>query len=140
MTEQVVVGPFQLGPWANEEYRICFGYDLHPQVSVAVTELQVRSSASDIVRADDSQVTFTNYLTLADRDQGRSPKSAFEIEQTTEFQGRAENGYLVVKATAIGKRDWTFAYQIVWQANFYRVKIQRQPWKSGWNCSETSSS
>jgi hypothetical protein len=120
VTEQVVVGPFQLGPWANEEYHICFGYDLHPQVSVAVTELQVRSSASDIVRADDSQVTFTNYLTLVDRDQGTSPKSAFEIEQTTEFRGRAENGYLVVKATAIGRRNWTFAYRIAWQASFYR--------------------
>lgn len=120
VTEQVIVGPFQLGPWVNEDYRICFGYDLHPQVSVAVTELQVRSSASDIVRADDSQVMFTNHLTLADRDKRTSSQSAFEIEQTTDFQGRAENGYLVVKATAIGRRNWTFAYQIAWQASFHR--------------------
>ena len=44
MTEQTVIGPFQLGAWADEDYRICFGYDLHPQVSVAVTELEMRSS------------------------------------------------------------------------------------------------
>jgi len=120
VTEQIVIGPFQLGHWADEDYRICFGYDLHPQVSVGVTELEMRSSQSDIMRVDDSQVIFTNYLVLGDRDPGTSSHLPFEIEQTTEFQGRAENGNLIVKATAIGKRDWTFAYRTAWQATFYR--------------------
>lgn len=93
---------------------------MHPQVSVAVTELEMRSSQSDIVRIDASQVIFTNYLILADHDREMSSQDPFEIEQTTEFQGRAENGCLIVKATAIGKRDWTFAYRTAWQATFYR--------------------
>jgi len=120
VTEQIVASPFQLGPWADEDYRICFGYDLHPQVSVAVTELTMRSSQSDIVRADDFQVVFTNYLVLADHDRGTASQAPFEIEQTTEFEGRAENGHLIVTATAIGKRDWTFAYRTAWQATFYK--------------------
>jgi hypothetical protein len=120
MTEQIVVGSFQLGSWIDEEYRICFGNDMRPQVSVAVTKLEMRSSRSDIVRIDASRVIFTNYLILADHDQGTSSHNAFEIEQTTEFQGRADNGCLIVKATAVGKRDWTFAYRIAWQAIFYR--------------------
>ena len=120
VTEQVVASPFQLGPWADEDYRICFGYDLHPQVSVAVTELKMRSSRSDIVRADDSQVVFTNYLVLADHDRGSASRASFEIEQTTEFEGRSENGRLVVTATAIGQRDWRFAYRTAWQATFYK--------------------
>jgi hypothetical protein len=118
VTEQVVADPFQLGPWVDENYRICFGYDLHPQVSVAVTELEMRSSQSDIVRADDSQIIFTNYLVLADHDRGEASPAVFEIEQTTEFQGRADNGRLMVTATAIGKRDSTFAYRTAWQAIF----------------------
>ena len=120
VTEQIVAGPFQLGPWVDEDYRICFGYDLHPQVSVAVTELELRSSQSDIVRADNSQVVFTNYLVLADHDRGAASQAPFEIEQTTEFQGRTEDGRLLVTATAIGKRDWTFAYRTEWQATFYK--------------------
>jgi hypothetical protein len=120
LTEQIVTGPFQLGTWADENYRICFGYDLHPQVSVAVTELEMHSSQSDIVRVDDSQVIFTSYLVLGDHDRGTSSQHPFEIEQTTEFQGTAENGYLIVKATAVGERDWTFAYRTAWQATFYR--------------------
>jgi len=120
VTEQIVIGPFELGTWVDENYRICFGYDLHPQVSVAVTELELRSSQSDIARADDSQVVFTNYLILGDRDLGTSSQHSFEIEQTTEFEGRAENGCLIVKATAVGKRDRTFAYRTAWQATFYK--------------------
>jgi hypothetical protein len=120
VTEQIVVGPFQLGTWVDEDYRICFGYDLHPQVSVSVTELEMRSSQSDIVRVDDSQVVFTNYLILGDHDRGMSSQHPFEIEQTTEFQGRAENGCLVVKATAVGQRDRMFAYRTAWQTTFYR--------------------
>ena len=88
LTEQMVIGPFQLGTWIDEDYRICFGYDLHPQVSVAMTELKMRSSQSDILRFDDSQVIFTNYLVLGDHDRGTSSQYPFEIEQTTEFQGR----------------------------------------------------
>jgi hypothetical protein len=120
VTEQIVAGPFQLGPWVNEDYRICFGYDLHPQVSVAVTELEMLSSQSDIVRADNSQVVFTNNLVLADHDRGAASQAPFEIEQTTEFQGRAENGRLMVTATSTGKRDCTFAYRTAWQATFYK--------------------
>jgi hypothetical protein len=122
VTEQIVVGPFQLGTWVDEDYRICFGYDMRPQVSVAVTELEMRSSRSDVVRIDASQVIFTNYLILADHDQETSSQDAFEIEQTTEFQGRADNGCLIVKATAIGKRDWTFAYRTTWQATFHKIE------------------
>jgi hypothetical protein len=87
---------------------------------VTVTELKMRSSQSDIVRVDDSQVIFTNYLILTDHDRGTSSQDPFEIEQTTEFQGRAENGCLVVKATAVGQRDRTFAYRTAWQTTFYR--------------------
>ena len=122
VTEQIVVGPFRLGSWADEEYRICFGIDMRPQVSVAVTKLAMRSSRSDIVRIDASRVVFTNYLVLADHDQGTSAHNAFEIEQTTKFQGRLDNGCLIVNATAIGKRDWTFAYRTAWQAMFYRIE------------------
>jgi hypothetical protein len=120
VTEQIVVGPFQLGSWVDEDYHICFGYDMRPQVSVAVTELATRSSQSEIVRIDASQVIFTNNLVLADHDRGTSSQDPFEIEQTTEFQGRAENGRLIVKGTAIGRRDWTFAYRTEWQATFYK--------------------
>jgi hypothetical protein len=56
----------------------------------------------------------------ADHDRGTSSQDPFEIEQATEFQGRAENGCLVVKATAVGQRDWTFAYRTAWQTTFYR--------------------
>jgi site-specific DNA recombinase len=37
-----------------------------------------------------------------------------------ERPGSAENGCLIVKATAVGKRDRTFAYRTAWQATFYK--------------------
>jgi len=87
---------------------------------ITVFELEMRLSQSDIVRADSSHIIFTNYLVLEDHDRGEASPAVFEIEQTTEFQGRADNGRLMVTATATGKRDSTFAYRTAWQATFDR--------------------